>query len=70
MNRLILKVSELEGISEADAIARFAADTEVGRIGKSDEFASFAAWLLSPLSGYFTGQTISVDGGRIKGIMG
>jgi len=46
------------------------ADIPVGRFGRGEELASLAAWLLSPHSGYVTGQTISHDGGSIKGIFG
>ena len=42
----------------------------VGTLGDADDFASLAVWLLSPLSKYITGQTISVDGGMVKGIFG
>lgn len=42
----------------------------VGRFGKGEEIASLAAWLLSPHAGYVTGQTISHDGGSIKGLFG
>jgi len=42
----------------------------VGRFGKGEEMASLAVWLLSPHSSYVTGQTISHDGGSIKGIFG
>ncbi|MCD4697164.1 MAG: SDR family oxidoreductase, partial [Bacteroidales bacterium] len=38
--------------------------------GDTNEFGMLAAWLLSPHSGYITGQTISMDGGAIKGTMG
>src|SRR5699024_8206995 len=44
------------------------ASIPVGRFGKGDEIASLAAWLLSPHAGYVTGQTISHDGGNIKGL--
>ena len=42
----------------------------VGRFGKGEEIASLAAWLLSPHAAYVTGQTISHDGGSIKGLFG
>lgn len=42
----------------------------VERFGKPEEIASLAAWLLSPHASYVTGQTISHDGGSIKGIFG
>lgn len=42
----------------------------VGRFGKGEEIASLAVWLLSPHASYVTGQTISHDGGSIKGLFG
>jgi len=39
-------------------------------MGSPDEFVSLAIWLLSPISKYITGQTISVDGGLIKSVFG
>jgi 3-oxoacyl-[acyl-carrier protein] reductase len=42
----------------------------VGRFGKAEEIGSLAAWVLSPHAGYVTGQTISHDGGSIKGLFG
>lgn len=40
------------------------------RMGNPEDLGQLAAWLLSPASGYITGQTISVDGGQILGIHG
>lgn len=42
----------------------------VGRFGEAEELASLAAWILSPHASYVTGQTISHDGGSIKGLFG
>ena len=36
-----------------------------GRLGRPEEIAQVAAFLASPLAGWVTGQTISVDGGQL-----
>ncbi len=50
------------GYSEAD-IKRFNGIIPLGRIGKTEEIASVALFLLSDLAAYVTGQTVVVDGG-------
>lgn len=40
-----------------------AADIPLGRMGRADEFADLAAFLLSPRASYLTGVGISIDGG-------
>jgi 2-hydroxycyclohexanecarboxyl-CoA dehydrogenase len=37
----------------------------VRRLGVPDDIASACAWLISEDSGYVTGQTIGVNGGRV-----
>jgi 2-hydroxycyclohexanecarboxyl-CoA dehydrogenase len=37
----------------------------VRRLGKPDDIANACAWLVSEDSGYVTGQTIGVNGGRV-----
>jgi 3-oxoacyl-[acyl-carrier protein] reductase len=39
-------------------------------MGNPDDFASLAVWLLSPLSNFVTGQTLTVDGGAVKFSLG
>lgn len=70
MENLLQKKSEREGISLKEARSIFAAQTKTGQMGEAADFASLAMWLLSPVSRYITGQTISVDGGLVKGTMG
>lgn len=70
MENLFAKNSELKGIPEEEIRKTFSDQTAVKQIGKPEDFASLAAWLLSPMSGYITGQTITMDGGLVKGIMG
>ncbi|WP_069130321.1 SDR family oxidoreductase [Rhodohalobacter halophilus] len=70
IERVIKNNSSLKGISYDKAKEEMVENIPVKRMGKAEEFASLAAWLLSPHSGYVTGQTISHDGGSIKGIFG
>ncbi|MFO7798841.1 MAG: SDR family oxidoreductase [Rhodohalobacter sp.] len=70
IERVIKNNSSLKGISYDKAKNEMVENIPVKRMGKAEEFASLAAWLLSPHSGYVTGQTISHDGGTIKGIFG
>jgi len=70
LNRLLAKKAESGNISEEEAKNKFIQKIKVGKLGNPDELASIAVWLLSEESGYITGQTISVDGGVIKGVFG
>lgn len=70
MENLFAKNSELKGIPEKELRKTFADQTAVKQIGKPENFASLALWLLSPHSSYITGQTLTVDGGLVKGTMG
>ncbi|MEX1063068.1 MAG: SDR family oxidoreductase [Balneolaceae bacterium] len=70
IGRVLKKISETEGISLEQARKKSESTVPVGRMGTGEEIAGLAAWLLSPLSGFVTGQTISHDGGSISGIFG
>jgi 3-oxoacyl-[acyl-carrier protein] reductase len=70
LDRIINKNRDLHGMTDEDSLKQFASQTSVKRVGKPEDFASLALWLLSPHSRYITGQTISVDGGSIRGVMG
>lgn len=70
VERLFAKRSDVENISLDAARMKYQKHIKVGRMGEPFEFGMLAAWLLSPYSGYITGQTITVDGGSVKGVMG
>lgn len=70
IERVIEKNKGSLNISFQEAKKKMTENIPVGRMGKAEEFASLSAWLLSPHSGYITGQTISHDGGNIKGLFG
>ncbi|MDR9416819.1 MAG: SDR family oxidoreductase [Gracilimonas sp.] len=70
IERVIQKNKASLNISFKEAKDKMEENIPVGRMGKAEEFASLASWLLSPHSSYVTGQTISHDGGIIKGLFG
>ncbi|MFU8813239.1 MAG: SDR family oxidoreductase [Balneolaceae bacterium] len=70
IERVIKNNSSLRDISYEKAKQEMEEAIPVGRMGTAEELASLAVWLLSPLSGYVTGQTISHDGGSISGLFG
>jgi NAD(P)-dependent dehydrogenase (short-subunit alcohol dehydrogenase family) len=57
--------AEATGQSEADVYRQLAehASIPLGRVGRSEEFADLAAYLLSDRSSYVTGSAINLDGG-------
>jgi 3-oxoacyl-[acyl-carrier protein] reductase len=50
-------------------IARQSSDSPLGRMGRPEEFANAAAFLVSPAASYITGVMLSVDGGMYKGTL-
>lgn len=70
IERIIKYNSDMKGISVDKARKEIENNIPVGRLGKAEEFASLAVWLLSSESAYVTGQTLSHDGGAISGIFG
>jgi 3-oxoacyl-[acyl-carrier protein] reductase len=68
IDRIYHKKSEQTGVPFAEVKANAIKAIPVGALGEASDFASLAIWLLSPLSRYITGQTITVDGGTVKGI--
>jgi 3-oxoacyl-[acyl-carrier protein] reductase len=70
IERVIKNNSSIRGISYEQAKKEMEESVPVGRMGKAEELASLAVWLLSGQSGYVTGQTLSHDGGKISGLFG
>lgn len=64
------KSAEQLGLNLEKVEAQFTAETSLRRLGDPDDFAAMAVFLLSPLGGYMTGQTITVDGGLVRHITG
>lgn len=57
-----------EGVSEAEARARWEAEVPMRRLGEPREFAALAAFLASERAGYITGASITVDGGWVRSL--
>jgi NAD(P)-dependent dehydrogenase (short-subunit alcohol dehydrogenase family) len=57
--------ADATGQSEDEFYRQLAQNTKIplGRVGRSDEFADLAAYLLSDRSSYVTGSAINLDGG-------
>ncbi|HMB41241.1 MAG TPA: SDR family oxidoreductase [Balneolaceae bacterium] len=70
IERVIKNNSSVKGVSYEKAEEEMKQSIPVGRMGTAEEIASLACWLLSPLSGYVTGQTLSHDGGAVHGVFG
>lgn len=70
INRLYTKKSAQTGLPFEQVKQREIQQIPVGKLGEATDFAGLALWLLSPQSKFITGQTITVDGGAVQGIMG
>jgi 3-oxoacyl-[acyl-carrier protein] reductase len=70
MTRLYTRKMKAEGISMESAVEAFEKEIPGGKMGNAESFGNLIAWLFSPLSFYITGQTISVDGGMVRGVFG
>ena len=58
-----------EGISPAEATARWTAEIPMQRLGEPREFAALAAFLCSERASYITGSALAVDGGWLRGLL-
>jgi 3-oxoacyl-[acyl-carrier protein] reductase len=50
-----------------EEIAKQSMDSPLGRMGRPEEFANAAVFLVSPAASYITGVMLTVDGGMYKG---
>jgi 3-oxoacyl-[acyl-carrier protein] reductase len=68
MEELARAAAAREGISEAEANAKWEAEIPMKRLGEPREFAALAAFLVSERASYITGTSIPVDGGWIRSL--
>lgn len=60
--------AERLGVSFDEALARSATQIPAGRLGRPEEFAAVATFLVSEAASYVTGHRMRVDGGLIRSI--
>jgi 3-oxoacyl-[acyl-carrier protein] reductase len=63
LNRLFKKKSQQLGISYEEAETLALSNIPAGKFGRPEDFASLAAWLLSPHSEFVNAQVFTLDGG-------
>jgi 3-oxoacyl-[acyl-carrier protein] reductase len=59
--------AEKNGTTVEEEHAKDAKNSVFGRIGRPEEFANAAVFLLSPAASYITGTMMVIDGGQYKG---
>jgi 3-oxoacyl-[acyl-carrier protein] reductase len=67
VSQLMASRAQANGTTSQDEMAKQAREIPLGRMGKPEEFASAAVFLVSPVASYITGVMLQVDGGIIKG---
>lgn len=70
MQRIFEKKASINKISFEDAKKAIESEIAMGKMGNPKDFAQMALLLLSPSSNFINGQTISIEGGLIKGVFG
>jgi 2-hydroxycyclohexanecarboxyl-CoA dehydrogenase len=60
-------VEQQRAAGKLPPIEKMAAGVPVGRVGTGDDIAAACMYLVSPEASYFTGQTVSVNGGSFVG---
>jgi len=69
VEELARMMSEKQGITPEEFVARWEQEIPMRRIGKPREFAALAAFLVSERASFITGTSIPVDGGWIKALL-
>ena len=62
-------LAEKENVDPAAIRGRWEAEIPMGRLGRPEEFAAVAAFLVSERASYVTGTSVAVDGGWIRSLL-
>ena len=60
-----IRTEALDAIDDLD-IPALEASIPIGRMGRPDEIAAFAAWLVGPENTYISGASLIIDGGLVR----
>ncbi len=69
MEEVVRAQAEQGGTDYDTRLKQVEASIPVGRLGKPEEFADMAAFLVSERASFVTGSTVLVDGGMYRGLM-
>lgn len=69
LTELADSLSEQRGVPRERVEADWEAAIPMGRLGEPREFAALVAFLASGRASYITGRSITVDGGRTRGLL-
>lgn len=67
VDELMAARAKVNGTTIEEEIAKQTSEIPLGRMGKPEEFAHAAVFLVSPAASFIHGATLAVDGGVIKG---
>ncbi len=67
VQNLMSQRAKVNGTREEEETAKQAKESALGRMGRPEEFANVAVFLVSPAASYVTGVMLNVDGGIYKG---
>jgi 3-oxoacyl-[acyl-carrier protein] reductase len=67
VRQLMEQRAKMNNTTVEEEIAKQAQDSPFGRMGKPEELANAAVFLVSPAASFITGVMLTVDGGMYKG---